>query len=129
MTTDTNEWLSQYVTTFHNVYWKGPRRNILEKVRKLAGNENYILYVQASKSSKHIYHFIDEKTVYQDVADFPHLSICFSDGTIVKGLDKILKVADELHKLSPDGFVFALFDTFIDDETVTRIPSFWFDKK
>ena len=90
MTTDTNEWLAKYAKTFYDLYWTGPKRPILENFRKLAGTENYILYVTATKSSKHVYHFTDKNIISQDMANFSHLSICFSDGMIIKGLDQIL---------------------------------------
>ena len=129
MTIDTNEWLAKYADTFYNVYWTGPKRPILEKFRKLAGTENYILYVEATKSSKLVYHFTDKKMISHDIAEFPHLSICFPDGMTIKGLDQILDFAEMMHSKFPKRFVLAIFDTHIDNETVTRIPAFFFDGK
>ena len=123
--TNTDEWLDLYASTFHDLYWTGPKRALLEKARKLAGPEDYILHVIAAKSSRHIYHFIDQKTISQDAANFSDLSIGLPDGTMIKGLNQILKVTEAMREMFADKFVLAFFDVINDDETVTRITRVW----
>lgn len=124
-----NEWVSKYAMTFHNLYWSGAKRPLLDEARGLEP-ESYILHVIASPSSKHVYHFIDREMFDPEVGNFKNLEINLLDGSVVKGLGSILDLAKAMHNACSKkkrAFVLALFDVPIDDETVLRYPSLWMD--
>ena len=124
-----NEWVSKYAMTFHNLYWRGAKRHLLEKARGLEP-ESYILHVIASPSSKNIFRFIDREMLAPEVGNFKNLEINLPNGILVKGLDSILELANFMHNAcskNKRGFVLAVFDVPIDDDTVLRYPSLWMD--
>lgn len=140
MTSDEEVWLSKYADTFHNLYWKGPKREILNNARKLAGNDCFILHISAKPSEKHTYFFMNYEMAIPDADEFPNVSITIPTvlhptGPIpLKGLGKILRFSRALHlKLCEMGsdkkFVLALFDYDLNtkDDTVLRKPALWID--
>jgi hypothetical protein len=126
------EWIKKYAQTFHNLYWKGPKRPLLNKARQLAGRDDYILHVVAASSSKPLYHFIDQQTIANDADKFPMLGVNLPGHGLVKGLVHVLALAEAFHNACgerPEAFVLAVFDVVDDkdDETVTRVVNTWYE--
>ena len=129
MINDKEVWLSKYAETFHDLYWSGPKRNILDNARKLQGNDNYILYVVANPSKKTFYYFTNYETLMEDADAFPNISITVGNTTF-KGLRQVLMFSYEMHKAAirkSKNIVLALFDMSNKDGTVLRKASIWGD--
>lgn len=130
MINDKELWLSQYAKTFYDLYWEGPKRVILDRARKLEGDDCYILHIVAEVSKKHSYHFITYEMAMADADKFPDVPITVGDSTF-QGLRQVLMLSKECHEAATSKskkFVLALFNASNKDGTVLyTMPSIWCD--